>query len=62
MYKDIFKVLRYVPFKLEFYVWRKYLLKFKENEILSRQTKLSKLSAYISFMKSIPQIKGNDTR
>ena len=55
-------MLRYVPFKLEFYVWRKYLLKFKENEILSRQTKLSKLSAYISFMKSVPQIKGNDTR
>ena len=34
MCNDIFKVLKNFPFKLEFYVQRKYLSEVKENEIL----------------------------
>ena len=39
MCNDIFKVLKKFPFKLEFYIQRKYISEVKENEILF-QTKM----------------------
>ena len=46
MCNDIFKVLKKFPFKLEFYIQRKYISEVNENEILFQTDKVEKLSAY----------------
>ena len=43
MCNDIFKVLKKFPFKLEFYIQRKYLSEVKENEILFYTDKVEKI-------------------
>ena len=40
---DILKVLKNFPFKLEFYIQRKYLSEVKENEILFQTDKAEKI-------------------